>query len=146
MINRLAEEIKLAMRNKDAKRLLVLRSLKAALMNLKVELMQEPTEEQSLEALFKAVKTREQAIELYEKAGRTELAETEKAEILIIQEFLPKMLTEEELKTEVEQACAELEAIAMKDMGRVMKHLNEKLGNRADGKVLSTLVRAKLSN
>ncbi|MBN2829138.1 MAG: GatB/YqeY domain-containing protein [Candidatus Cloacimonetes bacterium] len=146
MINRLAEEIKQAMRDKDAKRLLVLRSLKAALMNLKVELMQEPTEEQSLEALFKAVKTREQAIELYEKAGRTELAETEKAEILIIQEFLPKMLTDDELKAEVAQACTELEAMSMKDMGRVMKHLNEKLGNRADGKALSTLVRAKLSN
>ncbi|MDP8232702.1 MAG: GatB/YqeY domain-containing protein [Candidatus Zophobacter franzmannii] len=146
MINRFSDEIKQAMRNKDKKRLLVLRSLKSALMNLKVELMQEPSDEQSLDVIFKAVKSREQAIELYEKAERMELADIEKAEILIIQEFLPQMLTEDELKAEVDQACVELDANSMKDMGKVMKHLKEKFGSRADGKALSNFVRAKLAN
>ncbi len=146
MINRIAEEIKMAMRAKDQARLLVLRSIKTALMNLKVELMREPTDEESLDIVFKAVKSREQAIELYEQAGRTDLADKEKAEIEIVQEFLPKMLTEDELKAEVNQACDELEATSMKDMGKVMKYLNDKLGKRADGKTMSGFVRARLAN
>ncbi len=146
MFNRISEEIKTAMRAKDQERLLVLRSIKTALMNLKVELMREPEEDEALEIVFRAVKSREQAIELYEKAGRTELADKERAEIKIVQEFLPSMLTADELKAEVDLACDELQAESMKDMGKVMKYLNEKLGKRADGKTMSGFVRARLAN
>ena len=99
-----------------------------------------------MEILNSEIKKREQAIELYIKGERPELAANEKLEIEIIKEYLPEPLTEAEMKIEVDKAVSEIEAETMKDMGTVMKLLKERLGTRADGRTLSNLVRSRLSN
>lgn len=90
------------------------------------------------------IKSRKQAIELYEQGNRPELAANEQYEIEVIESFLPEPLSEDEMAAAVDDVIAGLEATSMKDMGSVMKALKEKLGNQADGKILSMLVRQKL--
>ncbi len=144
MINRITNDIKKALLNKQKEELLVLRSLKSALKYIEIDMKKELTEEESIKVLQNQVKTREQAIELYIQGNRPELAEKEKFEIKIIRTYLPEPLTEAEMEIEVTQTISELQAESMKDMGKVMKALSQKLGTRADGKVLSNLVRQKL--
>jgi len=145
MINRISEDIKKALKNKEKDRLLVLRSLKSALKNREIELGRELSEEESIALFQSQVKKRQQAIELYVRGNRPELAEQEKKEIKIIESYLPKPLSPDEMEKEAEKVIAELEAKTMKDMGKVMKTLTAKLGSRADGKILSGIVRNKLS-
>jgi hypothetical protein len=123
---------------------MVLRSLKSALKNQAIDRGQELTEAEEFKVLKKQVKARKQAIELYEKGNRPELAAQEQQEIEIIQSYLPQPLTETEMEQEVDKVISELAAETMKDMGKVMKTLKDKLGTRADGKILSQLVRTKL--
>ena len=145
MINRITNDIKKALLNKQKEELMVLRSLKSALKYIEIEQKKELTEEESIKVLQNQVKSREQAIELYIQGNRLELAEKEKFEIEIIRTYLPKPLTEAIMEIEVTQTISELQAESMKDMGKVMKALSQKLGIRADGKILSNLVRQKLA-
>ena len=145
MINRISADIKDALFKKDKKRLNVLRYIKSALKNKEIELKKELSEEESMSVLQSQVKSRQQALELYIRGERPELAEIEKYEIEIIKSYLPEPLTEAEMETEVEKILSELNAESMKDMGKVMKALSQKLGKRANGKILSNLVRTKLS-
>jgi len=145
MINRITNDIKKALLNKQKEELMVLRSLKSALKYIEIEQKKELTEEESIKVLQNQVKSREQAIELYIQGNRPELAEKEKFEIKIIKAYLPEPLTEAEMEIEVTQTISELQAESMKDMGKVMKALSQKLGTRADGKILSNLVRQKLA-
>ncbi|HHE38568.1 MAG TPA: GatB/YqeY domain-containing protein [Candidatus Cloacimonetes bacterium] len=145
MINRITNDIKKALLNKQKEELLVLRSLKSALKYIEIEQKKELTEEESIKVLKNQVKSREQAIELYIQGNRPELAEKEEFEIKIIKAYLPEPLTEAEMETEVTKTISELQAESMKDMGKVMKALSQKLGTRADGKILSNLVRQKLA-
>jgi len=133
-----------ALRSKDKFRLNVLRSLKAAFKYREIELKKELSDEEITAILNGQVKSRKQAIELYIQGNRPELAKVEQNEIEIISCYLPRQLSEEELKQEVKQIITVFDANSMKDMGRVMKALKEKLGSTADGKILSTLVRAAL--
>jgi len=137
--------IKEAMLNRDSFRLNVLRSLKSEMKNREIELMRPLNEDEAVMVLQKAVKSREQAIELYLQGNRAELAEQEQLEVAIIKEYLPQPLTEEAVKEEVGKAIVELQIEGMKDMGRLMKHLTAKLGSSVDGKLLSSLVKASLS-
>lgn len=136
--------IKDAMKAKDKERLPVLRSLKSALKNEEIDKKCKLSEEEAQAVLMQQVKSRKQAIELYEQGHRPELAEIERKEISIIETFLPKPLTQDEMQQEVTITIHELAADSMQDMGKVMKYLKEKHGNRADGKVLSNLVRNAL--
>ncbi len=145
MILRISEEIKTAMKEQNKERLLVLRSLKTELKNKEIDLCRPLTEEEGLDVVRRCVKSREQAIELYEKGGRPELALKEKEEIALLQVYLPQTLTEEEIEKEVDLAIQENPEITVKDMGKLMKILSAKLGSRADGKTLSSIVRKKLS-
>ena len=133
-----------ALRNKDKFRLNVLRSLKAAFKYREIELKKELSEDELIAIINGQVKSRKQALELYEQGNRPELAEIERNEIEIISNYLPSQLSEEELQQEVKLAVTDMNASSMKDMGRVMKALKEKLGSTADGKILSTLVKAAL--
>ncbi len=144
MINLIANDIKQAMRDKNKGLLNVLRSLKSALKNQEIELKRELKKSESLEIIVKAVKSREQSLELYIQGNREDLAEIERKEIEIIKAYLPKSLTKAEIQAEIEQAIPLLQIESMKDMGKLMKHLKEKIGARADGKTLSSLVRSKL--
>jgi len=144
----LPEDIKTAMRAKDATALNALRALKSALTNASIEKGSLSTVLDNTEAMAvvrKQIKQRLDSIEQFEKAGRAELAATEKAEIEILSRYLPAALTEEQLLAILEQAVADTGATGKADMGKVMKRAQELAEGRADGKVLSAAVMKRLS-
>lgn len=144
----LLSDLKQAMLSRDETKTRVLRSLKAALLEKEVSLrtggQASLTDEQVLDVLVKATKQRNDSIEQFEKAGRSDLASVEKDELAIIETYLPKKLSEEEVLKEVEAAINALGAQSLQDLGKVMGHLTPKLKGRADGAVISQLVRQKL--
>jgi uncharacterized protein YqeY len=134
-----------AMKAKDADKLSTLRMVKANLMNRKIEKGGELTDEEVAKALQSLVKQRRDSIEQYEKAGRSELAAKEAAEIGHIETYLPQAASAEEISAAVDAAVAETGASSIKDMGTVMKAAMAKLaGKSADGKMVSEAVKAKL--
>ncbi|OYV06424.1 MAG: glutamyl-tRNA amidotransferase [Verrucomicrobiales bacterium VVV1] len=144
----LPEDIKNAMRAKDATALNALRALKTALTNASIEKGSLSTVLDASEAMAvvrKQIKQRLDSIEQFEKAGRAELAATEKAEIEILSRYLPAALTEDQLLAILEQAVADTGATGKADMGKVMKRAQELAEGRADGKVLSAAVMKRLS-
>jgi len=135
-----------AMKAKDAARLSTLRMVKANLMNRQIDKGGELTDEEVTKALHSLVKQRRDSIEQYEKAGRTELAQKEAAEIAMIEQYLPQAASAEEIDAAVAAAVFETGASSMKDMGAVMKAAMAKLAGRsADGKAVSEAVKRKLS-
>lgn len=133
------------MRAKDKERLSVLRMVKSNLMNMEIDKQSELTDEEVIKSLNTLVKQRRDSAEQYENAGRAELAEKEKAEITIIEDYLPQAASDEEIEKAVTEAIAETGATSMKDMGNVMKESLSKLsGKTVDGKVVSEKVRGRL--
>lgn len=145
MIARIEADIKQAMRAKNKELLLVLRSLKTDLMNRKIEKMDDLNDEEALEVVRKAVKSREQAAELYDKGDRDDLAANERAEADLLREYLPKALSENEVREIVQSAIAETGATSMKEMGGVMKLVMARSEGLADGKLVSKMVRDQLA-
>jgi hypothetical protein len=145
---RLPEDIKTAMRAKDAVALNALRALKTALTNAAIEkgglgtALEEP---EVLTLVRKQIKQRLDSCEQFEKAGRPELVVTEKAEIEILSRYLPAALTDEQLLAIIEQAVTETGATGKADMGKVMKRSQELAEGRADGKLLSAAVMKRLA-
>jgi len=134
-----------AMKAKDADKLSTLRMVKAALMNRQIDKGGELTDEEVGKVLQSLVKQRRDSVESYEKAGRTELAEKEKAEIGVIEVYLPSAASADEIAAAVETAIATTGASSMKDMGAVMKAAVENLaGKLADGRLVSDAVRQRL--
>lgn len=135
-----------AMKAKDADKLSTLRMVKANLMNRQIDKGGELTDEEVTKALQSLVKQRRDSIEQYEKAGRTELAAKEQAELAVIETYLPQAATAEEITAAVDAAITETGASSMKDMGSVMKAAQAKLaGKSADGRAVSDAVKAKLT-
>ena len=135
-----------AMKAKDAERTSTLRMIKAAITNREKDGGAEITDEDVLKLLRSQVKQRRDSVEQYEKGGRQDLAEKEKAEIVIIEAYLPQAASQEEIDQAVAEAMAETGAASMKEMGAVMKATMAKLaGKNADGKMVSEAVKAKLS-
>jgi len=144
--DKLSDAIKDAMRAKDQLRLDTLRAMKSALKYKQVDKKQEEvTEGEALQVFQTLIKQRKDSIEQFEANGRAELAVKEKAEMAIIQSFLPQAFTEAELKAMVDETVKRLGVNSPKDMGLVMKDLTPKTTGRADGKVLSELVKQRLS-
>ena len=136
-----------AMKAKDAERLSTLRMAKSALMNEqnKRGVGYELTDEEITRTLQTLVKQRKDSVEQYEKGGRAELADKERAEIVVLEEYLPQAATKEEIETAVDEAIKETGASSMKEMGLVMKAAQARLqGKTVDGKLVSETVRAKL--
>ena len=135
-----------AMKAQDAARTSTLRMVKAAIMNREKEGAGELTDEDVQKLLRSQVKQRRDSVEQFEKGGRQELADKEKAEIAIIEAYLPQAASPEEIDQAVAAAVTETGASSMKDMGAVMKAAMAKLaGKNADGKMVSETVKAKLS-
>ena len=140
-----------AMRSKDAAVLSTLRMMRAAIKNKEVEKRGPLTDAEVQQVLSTLIKQRKDSIEQFTKGGRQELADKEAAEIQVIERYLPKEADEETLVQTVREAIAEMtsasgSAPGMKDMGAVMKAVRPKLeGKTVDGKVLSDMVKAKLS-
>ena len=104
-----------------------------------------PANEAEIKMLQKLAKQRRESIEIFEKEGRDDLAQKEKEELTIIEQYLPEQLSPEELQKEITAIMAETGASSMKDMGRVMGIASKKLAGRADGKAISTLVKKMLN-
>ncbi len=140
-------DIKDAMRAKDAAKLGVLRMLKTALMNAAIEKGGAGTILEDAEAtavIRKEVKKRQDSVASFEGAGRAELAEKEKAEIVVLETYLPQALSAEAVTALVREAIAEAGATSKKDMGAVMKIANAKAAGQVDGKTLSGEVQKQL--
>jgi len=146
---RIDEDLIAAMRAKDSARLGVLRLLKAALKNAAIDKAGAEGELEDSEAIAvvrKQVKQRQDSIESFEKGGRSELAEKERAEIAVLNSYLPQAMSGEELKRIVAETIAETGATSRAQMGVVMKALQQKVAGRADGKTLSAEVQRQLGS
>ena len=142
---RITSDMTAAMKSKDASRLSTLRMVKAAVQNREIEKGGELSDEELTKALQTLVKQRRDSVEQYEKAGREELAEKERAEIAVIEEYLPRAASREEIEQAVAEALAETGASSMKEMGAVMKAAQARLaGRNADGRTVSEIVKSKL--
>ncbi len=141
-------ELKTAMLAKDEKSLRSLRAIKAAIINLKTSegFSGEIKEEDEIKLLQKLVKQRRESLEIYEKQQRADLAEKEKEEIGVIEKFLPKQLSREELKSIIEGIIKQTGANSQADMGKVMGLANKQLGGKADGKTIASMVKEILSS
>ena len=143
---RLEKDYIIAYKAKDTVRLGVLRLLKTALKNFQVEYLREPTEDDILNVIARQCKQRQDSMEQYHKAGRPELAEKEAGELNVLRDYMPPLLEGEELKKAVADALAETGATGMKDMGRVMQHLNAAHKGKIDGKATSLAVKEALTS
>jgi len=142
---RIQEDMKAAMRGGDKARLAAIRLIMAAIKQREVDERIELDDAQVTAVLDKMVKQRRESIEQYEKAGRTDLVDKEKAELEVIQTYLPEPLSEDEINALIDEAIAETGASSIKDMGKVMGLLKPKLAGRADMGAVSGKVKARLS-
>ena len=146
LYDRLTEDLKFAMKSRDQLRMDVIRMIKAAVLNKEVELKRDLDDAEMSRIMTTLVKQRRESIEQFEKAQRQELATKERQEIEIIESYLPKPLSPEELETLVTSVIADTESRSIKDLGAVMKAVMARLGGQTvDGKLVSELVKRKLS-
>ena len=144
MIERLKADLSEAMRKKDAVTLATLRMLISQVQYARIEAKRDLTEDDYLAVLQRAVKTRREAIEHYEKGGRPELAAKEKAEIAVVERYLPQAMTPEETARAVDALLAELGITEKKDLGRAMKEFMARNRGRVDGKTVNALIASRL--
>ena len=146
LAEKIVSDLTASMKAQDAARTSTLRMVKAAMMNRQIE-KGGPLDDEELSRLLRSlVKQRRDSIEQYEKAGRQELVDKETAEIEVIKGYLPQAASREEIEAVVVEAIASTEANSMKDMGKVMKAAQAALaGKNADGRVVSEIVKSKLS-
>lgn len=146
LLDRIQNEMVAAMKAKDEAKLSTLRMIKTAFMKYKADKMKDVDEAAEIQILNTLIKQRQESVDVFRKNGREELAAKEEAEIKLIEVYLPAAPTEAEVAAAIEAAIAETGATDAKGMGLVMKAAQAKLaGKRVDGKVLSEMVRAKLS-
>jgi uncharacterized protein YqeY len=138
------QKMKDAMKAKDEAALRGLRAIKAALLLLKTSGAEEITPEVELKMLQKLVKQRQDSLEIFNQQNRTDLAQKELEEIKVIEQFLPKALTEEELKSTLKEIIQELGAAGMQDLGKVMGVASKRLAGKADGKSINAAVKELL--
>lgn len=141
-------DIKAAMLAKDTNALTSLRAIKAAILLAKTaEGAKDPiSEEEEIKLVQKLVKQRKDSLEIFEKQNRPDLAAKEKAEIAIIEKYLPAQLSPEELKIELQKIIADVGATSPADMGKVMGVASKAFAGKADGKTISTLVKELLAS
>ena len=145
LLNKLQTEMKNALKSKDKDRLSVVRMLISEIKKEQIDKKRELSDSEVLAVIQRYAKQRRDAIEQYKKANRQDLVEKEQKELNIVLEFLPKQLTEEEIIKIVNETIEEVGATSIKDMGKVMKSVMEKVKGRADGSLVSKIVKEKLS-
>ncbi|SJL84999.1 GatB/YqeY domain-containing protein [Vibrio palustris] len=145
LIDQLKEEQKIAMRAKDKQRLGTIRLALSAIKQREVDEKITLSDDDIVAVLTKMVKQRRDSFAQYESAGREELAAAEKAEITILEDFMPQALTEDEVSALIDNAITESSASGMQDMGKVMALLKPQLQGRADMGKVSGLVKTKLA-
>ena len=142
------EALKAAMKNKDTVALQALRSVKSAILLAQTQsgAKQELSHQDEIKLLQKLVKQRKDSAAIFTIQGRADLADPELAEAAVIEQFLPQQLSEAEVSVMVDAAITATGASSMADMGKVMGVVSKEVSGRADGKTISTLVKARLSN
>jgi uncharacterized protein len=147
--DRISEDIKTAMKAKDKIRLETVRSIKKLILEKEVSLRPSGqdtlTETQEMEVLSQLAKQRRDSIEQYRNAKRDDLADREAQELAILEEYLPEQLSDEEIITVVDEIIAQTGVNSVKQMGKVMGPVMEKLKGRADGQKIQAIVKAKLN-
>lgn len=138
---KLMEELKESMKNKDVIRKNTVQMVRAAILQIEKDKGIEVDDNKILEIIAKEVKTKKDALNDFEKAEREDLINQTKAEISILQEYLPEQLSKEEIKTELKKIISETGAISMKDMGNIMKEAKLRMGASADGKTINELAK-----
>jgi len=146
LLKKLQDEMKAAMKSGDKERLSTIRMLISEIKKVQIDKKKELSDEEIIQILQRYAKQRKESIKQYTEAGREDLAQKEERELKIVQEFLPQQLSEEEIEKIVEEAISETGASSMKDMGKVMKVVMEKVKGRADGSLVSSIVKKKLGN
>lgn len=142
---KLLEDMKVSMRDKNVVRKNVIQMVRAAILQVEKDKHIELNDEQIVEIIAKESKKRKDALADYKKSGRTELIEQIEEEITILAEYLPKQLSKKEIEKIVEEVIIEVGATTIKDMGKIMKSAKEKIGVAADGKTINEVVKEKLS-
>lgn len=142
---KLNEDMVTAAKAKDKIRLSALRMLKTALHNREIDLMRPLNETETMQILSGLVKQRKDSIEQFAKGGRQDLVEKEEAELKILQDFMPAQMSDEEVEALIKKAIADVGAVSVKDMGKVMKALMPQITGRADGKAAGEKVKALLA-
>ncbi len=144
--DRLTEDMKQAMKDKEAGRLKlsVIRMVRSAAKYVEIDRRKELDDNELLEVVAKEVKSRKDSLEEFRKANRPDLLATLEQEIAILMEYLPEQMSEAEVRSLVAQAVADAQASSSKDMGKVMALLMPKVKGRADGKLVNTLVKEML--
>jgi len=139
-------DMKQAMLSKDEAGLRAIRAIKAAIINAKTEkgASDTLTEEAEVKLLQKLVKTRKDALEIYQKENRADLAQKEQEEIAVIEKYLPKQMSQDELRVELKKIIEQTGAAGPQDMGKVMGVASKALAGKIDGKSISTMVKELL--
>ena len=138
------DDVKTAMRARDQKRLTALRLITSAIKQIEVDKRIEVDDQIVLGILDKMVKQRRESLEMYESAGRDDLAAQEKFELELISVYLPEALSDDEVAALIKQAIADTGASSIRDMGAVMNQLRAEVQGRADMKAVSSAVKAQL--
>jgi len=146
VLERVREEMKRALKEGAKERVSILRFALSALQNKEKELGRELKDEEAYQVLRTLVKKGREAAEEFRKGNREDLARKEEREVEVLEAFLPKALSEEELERLVEEAIQEVGAQGPKDLGKVMKAVMPKVAGRAEGQVVNALVRKKLES
>ena len=145
LITRIDDELKEAMRARDAERRDALRLILSSLKSAEKELQRPLGESEELQVLQRERKKRVEAADAFREGGREEQAEAEEFELDVLEEFMPEPLVEDELERIVDDAIAECGATSLRDLGRVMADVMPQIAGRADGSAVSQLVREKLA-
>lgn len=144
LIDRLTQDMKKAMKAREALRLSVLRFTLSEIKNARIEKGEDLTDEEVIQVLRRGVKKREEAVDEYRKGNRPDLADKETQEAVILQEYLPRALSGEALDRAVSAAMEEANAQSIKDLGKVMKILMAAHPGQVDGKAAQAAIRARL--
>ena len=141
---KLQEDLKSSMRNKDTVRKSVVTLIRASIKQYEVDNRVELGDDEIIDIISKQLKQRTDALEEFAKANREDLVKETESEIEVLKEYLPQQLSEEELNEIVKSTISEVGATSMKDMGKIMAAIKPKTKGRADGKLINKLVKANL--
>ncbi|NOU85200.1 GatB/YqeY domain-containing protein [Paenibacillus sp. LMG 31460] len=142
--DRLNEDMKQAMKSQDKFKLSVIRMVRSTIKNSEIELKRALDDNEVLDVLTREIKQRKDSLHEFTKAGRDDLADSLKAELVILAEYMPQQLSEEEVKAIVQQTIQQIGASSKADMGKVMTALMPQVKGRADGKLINQLVQQLL--
>lgn len=146
MKEQLLQDLKEAMREKDTIKKDAITMLRASILQVEKDTQKTLNDDEICAIVAKEVKKRKESLKEYEEANREDIVESLKREIEVLSKYLPEQLTKEEIEKLVEQAIVESEATSMRDMGKVMSILRPKTAGKADGKLVSDIVKEKLAN